>query len=384
MKASTTPTADHGQTANDLHTHVLDPLNAGDCLEKWQELAKNALEPNPFFGPDFLIPFLDEMGRRNVRLLAVSSATSGDWLLAAPVAPRKVGLTIPAATAWATEFGPLGAPLLAPGAPPFAVPTFLNLITRTTGLPLAAFPYIPLDGPAAAALGSAAGWRTISANEASRASHASGNEGEAQFAKAFSGKRRKELPRLIRRLSAQGEVKFESHRHDEAIRQFENFLQLEASGWKGKRGTALLSHHNSATFARQMISQRAAVDAVRLDAISVAERPIAMLVVLLEAGRAFSWKIAYDEAYARFSPGAQLTLFAFERNLRDPAISGADSLAVPGHPMIEPLWRGRMRYGTLLCAKSAPGRVMQTLGAKDLTLEQDLRRFARKILRRAS
>nr|WP_254170577.1 GNAT family N-acetyltransferase [Roseibium polysiphoniae] len=216
-----------------------------------------------------------------------------------------------------------------------------------------------------------------------RASHAAGPEGEAQFAKAFSGKRRKELPRLIRRLSQEGEVRFESHSGDDVPRYFESFLQLEASGWKGTRGTALLSHQNTARFAREMIAKLSASGCVRIDTISVSGKPIAMLIIMLDAGRAFSWKIAFDESYARFSPGAQITLFALERNLQDPAITCGDSLAVPGHPMIEPLWRGRLSYGTLLCARSVPGRALQMAAKYDMALEGDIRRVARKLLRRA-
>ncbi len=382
----TFPAARHALSAaeenNGLQALLLDPLAAQNHLKSWHELASRSLDPNPFFAPDFLIPYMDNMGHSGLQLCVIRETESQDWLMAAPMARRKQGLAVPAATSWATEYGPLGIPLLAPDAPAGTVPAFLSLAARSARLPLIAFPYMPLDSDTAEAIRSAEGWTVHCGQEAYRAAHDSGEEGERQFAKAYSGKRRKELPRLIRRLSALGEVQFASHSGKDSPHHFENFLQLEASGWKGKNGTALLSTHQTAAFAREMVSKRATYNGVRIDSITVSGHPIAMLVLLSEAGRIFSWKIAFDEEYGRYSPGAQITLFAFEQSLSDPSISGGDSLAIPGHPMIEPLWRGRMRYGTLLCSRSGSGRMLQEAATLDLALNQNLRRFARKLLRR--
>ncbi|MBD8877351.1 GNAT family N-acetyltransferase [Roseibium polysiphoniae] len=366
-----------------LEPLVLDPCTAGGHLDAWRKLSVSALDPNPFFGPDFLIPFLENTGRSGVRLFVIRCGRTGDWLMAAPMGRRRLGLAVSAASSWATEYGPLGTPLLSVEAPQSVPAAFLALTAEKTRLPLIAFHYLPFESATARAIEDTGNWSFRRGPVSMRASHAAGPEGEAQFAKAFSGKRRKELPRLIRRLSQEGEVRFESHSGDDVPRYFESFLQLEASGWKGTRGTALLSHQNTARFAREMIAKLSASGCVRIDTISVSGKPIAMLIIMLDAGRAFSWKIAFDESYARFSPGAQITLFALERNLQDPAITCGDSLAVPGHPMIEPLWRGRLSYGTLLCARSVPGRALQMAAKYDMALEGDIRRVARKLLRRA-
>lgn len=364
----------------DLEPIVIDPVHPGDRFSAWQALAESAADPNPFFGPDFLMPFLEDMGPANVRLCAVTDRRTGRWMMAAPMGRRRLGLGIPAATAWATEYGPLGTPLLDRTAPAGTGEIFLKLATQAVGLPLVAFPYLPLDCAAAPLLKTAA-WHPRDAHPEARAGHDGGAEGERQFTKAFSGKRRKELPRLVRRLSEQGEVRLESVRGEDAVRMFETFMELEASGWKGKKGTALLNDPASTQFARRMIAARARSDGVRIDVFSVSGKAIAMLVILLEGNHAFSWKIAFDEDYAHFSPGSQVTLYALEKNLQDKQLKSADSLAVPGHRMIEPLWRGRVRYATLLCAASPAGRLLQLAGHLDLSLERDLRRLARRLLR---
>ncbi|WP_346892517.1 GNAT family N-acetyltransferase [uncultured Roseibium sp.] len=364
----------------DLEPIVIDPVRPDDQLDAWRALAETAADPNPFFGPDFLIPFLEDMGPAHVRLCAIRDRRTGRWMMAAPMGRRRLGLGIPAATAWATEYGPLGTPLLDRTAPAETGQRFLELATRAVGLPLVAFPYLPLECAATQAL-EATSWQTREAHPEARAGHDGGVEGEKQFSKAFSGKRRKELPRLVRRLSEQGEVHLESFRKDDAVRLFETFMELEASGWKGKKKTALLNDPASTKFARRMIAARAKSDGVRIDSFSVDGKAIAVLVILLEGDHAFSWKIAFDEDYAHFSPGSQIALYALEKNLQDKQLKGADSLAVPGHRMIEPLWRGRIRYATLLCAASPAGRLLQLAGHLDLSLERDLRRLARRLLR---
>lgn len=368
--------------SNDLEEIVLGPQDIGGRPAAWAHLAGKAADPNPFFAPDFLVPFLDHMGHKNVRLIAIRSRATGHWLMAAPLVRRTLGLCIPAAATLATEYGPLGPPLMVSDIPVSVAETFLRLAVRVAGVPLIAIPYLPLEGKTAAALTKTPGWHITIHQTAARAVHDDGKEGEEQFAKAYSGKRRKELSRLIRRLQDHGTVRFESFQGAEVSAKFETFLQLEASGWKGAGNSALLSDPRRAAFARTMIANRAATGGVRLDTLTVAGRPVAMLVILIEAGRAFSWKIAYDEEYARYSPGTQITLFAFERNLSNPHVKGADSLAIPGHPMIDSLWRGRMRYGTLLCAGSRSGRLLQKAAGADIALERRLRDMAKKALRR--
>jgi hypothetical protein len=71
-------------------------------------------------------------------------------------------------------------------------------------------------------------------------------------------------------------------------------------------------------------------------------RPIATLVTLQSGTTAWCWKIAYDETFARFSPGVQLLLDATQALLDDRNVARADSCATAGHPMIEHVWRERL------------------------------------------
>jgi hypothetical protein len=76
--------------------------------------------------------------------------------------------------------------------------------------------------------------------------------------------------------------------------------------------------------------------------------PVAAAIVLRHQDRAFYFKLGVDENFAKFSPGVQLTLDLTRHLCADPAIAVADSTANPGHPMIDPIWRGRLAIGDVL------------------------------------
>ena len=82
-------------------------------------------------------------------------------------------------------------------------------------------------------------------------------------------------------------------------------------------------------------------------------RPIAAAITLRSGPHAWFWKIAYDEAFARASPGVQLTLDLTRQMLADQSLAHTDSCATAGHPMIDHLWRERLTLCDLLIAPSA-------------------------------
>ena len=78
------------------------------------------------------------------------------------------------------------------------------------------------------------------------------------------------------------------------------------------------------------------------------ETPVAAAIVLRHQDRAFYFKLGVDERFAKFSPGVQLTLELTRHLCADPAIRLVNSTANPDHPMINPIWRGRLAIGDVL------------------------------------
>lgn len=84
-------------------------------------------------------------------------------------------------------------------------------------------------------------------------------------------------------------------------------LQVEASGWKGKMHTAILSRPHTQEFYRRMTEWAVEEGTLRLYLLTLADRVLTMCLTLQQHGRCCMLKGGYDEEFARFSPGTLLT-----------------------------------------------------------------------------
>jgi hypothetical protein len=159
----------------------------------------------------------------------------------------------------------------------------------------------------------------------------------------------RKLDQKARRLGAAGAVAYDVIGPSDpgAPQALADFLAIEASGWKGRRGTALASRQATRAFAEAAFV--GPMPAVLFERLSLDGRPIAMNLNLVSGGVSYTAKTAYDEAFAAFSPGMLLDRFALERVLGDPATIRADSCARPDHAM-GALWREREPIISLLLA----------------------------------
>lgn len=354
-------------------------LNGEPDEALWADLAERALDPNPFFRPGFLKPYLAHMGPRAVGLIVVRDRESGDWLAAAPVGRRRVGVLFSAETLWAHDFGPLGTPLIDPRADRAAIETFLAAAAGRSNFIV--FPFLPVASKTAGLLTNVPGWSARWVHTIERACLDAGPAGQEHPDQTIRSRKRKELRRLLRRLEESGPVEMRSLEGEGALQGFDDFLELEARGWKGRAGSALAARNQTADFAQAAVRASANQRGLRIDELRAGPDLIASLVSFVERGRVFAWKIAYDEQFSRYSPGAQIAVYARDRNILLPDFVQADSLAIPGHSMIEPLWTGRLPIGTLLMSRGC-GTFRSDLAAADLALERWLRARGRVLRQR--
>ena len=179
---------------------------------------------------------------------------------------------------------------------------------------------------------------------------------DAYFEAAVRSKKRKELRRQKNRLSDEGALAFARHSDAEDLEIWiEEFLALEMRGWKGASGSALAcTPQTRALFAEALNGAAAAGKLERLD-LRLDGKPLAMLVNFLCPPGGFSFKTAFDEDYARFSPGVLLQVENLAL-LDNAHIDWCDSCAVEGHPMIDSLWTARRAIGRYSVAIGGSGR----------------------------
>src|SRR6202022_3999443 len=153
--------------------------------------------------------------------------------------------------------------------------------------------------------------------------------------------------------------------------------RLEASGWKARRGTALIQDDGDASFIRRAAPALAANSQCEIVTLRAGDTPVAAAIVLRHQDRAFYFKLGIDERFAKSSPGVQLTLDLTRHLCADPAIATADSTASADHPMINPIWRGRFAIGDVLIPLRSGDPVVPLIHAA-LTLRRLIRELARR------
>ncbi len=192
-----------------------------------------------------------------------------------------------------------------------------------------------LEAAAALALPVAVESRTV------RAMLATDLDAEAYWDSSVRAKKRKELRRQWARLGEEGALTVDhGDGCDDPALWIAEFLTLEASGWKGANGSALASNADTRAFFSEAMTAGWAQGQVLLTALRIDGRAIAMLITLVSGNAGFSFKTAFDEEFARFSPGVLLQRESLSL-LTSRKLAFIDSCAAQDHPMIDSLWRER-------------------------------------------
>jgi CelD/BcsL family acetyltransferase involved in cellulose biosynthesis len=125
---------------------------------------------------------------------------------------------------------------------------------------------------------------------------------------------RRELMRLRRKLESELDAVISPiTAPDDLESQLQACLELEARGWKGRRGTAILNSHSSAAFYRAIVDAFARRGEVRISTVSARGRIVAFDLALMSSGRLWIPKGSYDETYRRYAPGLVLLFAQIER-----------------------------------------------------------------------
>jgi CelD/BcsL family acetyltransferase involved in cellulose biosynthesis len=359
---------------------------------QWRALAAEAIEPNVFYEPSFALAAGKVFGR-DVGAGLVWSQTSPPRLVGffpARVEQRRFGIRLPVLVGWTHPYAPLGTPLIVRDGPEAVISAWIDHIARHPQLPgLVLLPLLATEGAVARALDA------VLARPDGHAAHFGRHrrallapaDGRADYLEhAIGGKRRKELRRQRRRLGDCGVVMRGTTGEPDAVAAaLDDFLALEAGGWKGRAGTAARADAELRSFLQSAVTALAGEGKARIDRLFIDMRAIAALVVLQSGRSAWAWKIAYDERFARASPGVQLLVDATRAMLEDPHLERADSCATADHPMIDHIWRERVALGDLLFCARACGTARFGVARTAETLRRaatSILRAARKALRR--
>jgi Acetyltransferase (GNAT) domain len=366
----------------------LTPL-ASVAVEGWRALAERAVEPDGYYLPGWALAIdASARGRTNVSAL-------GAWSDAAESgAARLIGL-MPAISLWracrlplpalvsADPYGTLCTPLLDREMPDEAAGRLMDQ-ARNAGAHALILRDVTLDGAVMKTFTRVlehGGMRPRVLQSHARACLDATRDADELLRDALGSKKLKELRRQRHRMAEHGEVGFEvAQTPGDVARALETFLNLEASGWKAQRGTALTQDEGDAAFIRRAVTALAEHGQCEIATLRAGDTPVAAAIVLRHLDRAFYFKLGVDERFAKFSPGVQLTLDLTRHLCADPAIAMVDSMAAPDHPMINPIWRGRLAIGDVLIPLRRNDPTAALIHAA-MRLRQRIREPARRAVR---
>jgi CelD/BcsL family acetyltransferase involved in cellulose biosynthesis len=340
---------------SDLRIEVLDRAAALLRLSsELEDLASRALESNLFAEAPVFLAGLEHMDLEKPLWIVCVRDGSGQLHAVFPFAlePLRAGVGPRVLRNWTHHNCSLGTPLIDATRAAEALIALADWI-KTDAAPAGGIRWTKLswDGPFGALVRETAARRAwlMDVTTARRAVLLHDQNLKA----AISSKHAKELRRLERRLADEGELAYEALQADEAFeRWFEDFLAVEAKGWKGAEGSAIGLRPQDTAFFRSVAHQAHAAGRLQLLRLRVGGRIVAMKLNVRAAEASYALKIGYDEAYARFSPGVLLELFNIkEFEKAPPSVRLMDSCAVTNHPMIDRLWRGRREIATVTLAR---------------------------------
>lgn len=181
--------------------------------------------------------------------------------------------------------------------------------------------------------------------------------------KGVSSKHRSNLSRSIKRAEAIGPLRFATFTGAELLTTgWPLLLEIEASGWKGRAGTAIGSDEGLQRFYREAIEGLDRVGQCRIGVLWFGDVPAAA-GLFLTAGRVlYCHKLGYREEWANMSPGHLLTRQMLQEACADPSL---DALSLVLHPAWCDVWRPELTPVAhhSLFAPTLLGRLAQRLAA---------------------
>jgi CelD/BcsL family acetyltransferase involved in cellulose biosynthesis len=359
---------------------IEDPAALRARIPAWDELAAAALEPNPFYESWMLLPALEAFGGgARLRFVFVHAERAGRPPQLCGFFPlervaRFKGFPFRHVRLWSYPHRFLGTPLLRPAHASACLEALLEWLAESGDASMIEWGRIGGDGAFHAALQHvlhASGRRSFVGQAFTRALLAPRADGDEYLRLSLQGTSRKEFRRLERRLAESGGLRYETLQPGApAAGWAEQFLALEARGWKGRRGSALDCSDANRRFFLAVAAEAARRRRLMMLSLAAGGRTIAMKCNFLAHDGAFAFKIAYDEGYARYSPGTLLELENVREFHRRPALRWMDSCAEADHFMANRLWLDRREIRTVL---TATGRAAGDLVVSSLPL---LRRVA--------
>jgi CelD/BcsL family acetyltransferase involved in cellulose biosynthesis len=327
-----------------------------EIVPAWDDLAEGALEPNPFYESWMLRPALEHLAAgQEVQLVTVWADGKLGALLPLQRQARYKGLPVRTLRSWRHRHCLLGTPLVRSEGAAACVAALVDWFRKAASV--VELDYLQADGPVYRLL-TEMPLPAMPCEGYERALFRRARDADTYVATAVSRQDRQEVRRRERRLAERGVVAHVTLRPDDSIeRWLDELLQLEAGGWKGKQGSALACSEANRRFATEIFIAAFRRGRLHMVGLDLDGKPLARCSSILAGSGGYAFKTAYDEAFARFSPGIIVEVDRI-RALHDmPQVQWMDSFTGAGNVVLNRLWNGRVRIQGVIFASGMLGRL---------------------------
>jgi CelD/BcsL family acetyltransferase involved in cellulose biosynthesis len=341
------------------------PERLAAIVPHWEELAARAIEPNPMYEHWMLLPALRLFGAGVVCALVWMRDASGTRL--AGLFPfvrvrRFKGVPATALSSWSHNSWMLCTPLVRADQAPHCLSALLDWVEDGgEGSSVLEFRYLPSDGAFHGVLADSLRSRSsmvLAASNFTRAFLRRGADGQSYLDSALSGLGRKSMRRKEKRLAERGELEHVAMQaSDDEWPWIDAFLALEASGWKGRGGSALASSKNNYLFACETLSAAHRRKRLHIMGIDLDGKPVARCCNITANEGSYAYRAAYDEAFAAYSPGVMAELDSIRHLHSLPGLQWMDSITDPDNVTLNRLWKERRTMQSVVVGSGTWGEL---------------------------
>jgi CelD/BcsL family acetyltransferase involved in cellulose biosynthesis len=326
-----------------------------DIVPAWDDLAAGALEPNPFYESWMLRPAIEHLAAgQDIQVVTVWADGKLGALLPMQRQGRYRGLPVGTLRSWRHRHCLLGTPLVRADGAASHVAALVEWFRKAASV--VELDYLPADGPVYHLL-SARPLAAMPGGGHERARFRRARDADTYVATAVSRQDRQEVRRRERRLAERGAVAHVKLRAGDSIEGWlDELLHLEAGGWKGKQGSALACSESNRRFAIEIFTAAHRRGRLHMVGLDLGGKPLARCSSILAGSGGYAFKTAYDEVFARFSPGVIAEVDRIRALHDSPEVQWMDSFTDAGNVVLNRLWNERVKIQGLVFASGPLGR----------------------------
>lgn len=367
---------------------VQDPLGFDAFEAEWDELARSAVEPNVFYEPWYMraaartYPPFPRLTLAFVFAVAPAVAPGQRVLCGVfPFQTKPASMRFPAphVALWRHPLSMLGTPLVRELRAAEAMRAVFAWLKADRTLPrIVVFERIGGDGPVSQALVDflrRENKPSFFVEAFTRALLRRAVNVETYLKAPSVHRVDKEARRQWRRLSERGRPAFERlGRGDDVGPWIAEFLRVEASGWKGRAGSALDASSSRRDFFETACREAHRRGQLVMMRLRLDDTTIATKCTFVSGDGSFSFKIGHEDAYREYGPGVLLELENIRAFHEQDTPAWMDSCAVSDNAMVSRLWPDRR---TIVSVAAGTGRAAGDLIVSALPLARWVSRLLR-------